>query len=211
MGVALGREGALKQAGAVVAGKVSDWTRLTPGQRHLLVACGAGAGMAAAYNVPLGGALFAAEVLLGAVTLTTILPTFACSFTAIAVSWIMLPNEAAYAVPNLQLSHSLMIWAILTGPIAGFISVGYVHLIGWAQTHKPHAWQAVVLPILIFTILDIAAIKFPQLLGNGKNIAQLTFFDQIGAGLLCWLIVLRPLAAAVCLRSGLQVVCSRPP
>jgi H+/Cl- antiporter ClcA len=114
----------------------------------------------------------------------------------------MLPNEAAYAVPNLQLSHSLMIWAILTGPIAGFISVGYVHLIGWAQTHKPHAWQAVVLPILIFTILGIAAIKFPQLLGNGKNIAQLTFFDQIGAGLLCWLIVLRPLAAAVCLRSG---------
>jgi H+/Cl- antiporter ClcA len=95
-----------------------------------------------------------------------------------------------------------MIWAILTGPIAGFISVGYVHLIGWAQTHKPHAWQAVVLPILIFTILGIAAIKFPQLLGNGKNIAQLTFFDQIGAGLLCWLIVLRPLAAAVCLRSG---------
>ena len=44
--------------------------------------------------------------------------------------------------------------------------------------------------------------KFPQILGNGKNIVQLTFFDKIGAGLLCWLIVLRPLAAVLCLRSG---------
>ncbi len=61
MGVALGREGALKQASGVVAGKLSDWTQLTPPQRHLLVACGAGAGMAAAYHVPLGGALFAVE------------------------------------------------------------------------------------------------------------------------------------------------------
>jgi H+/Cl- antiporter ClcA len=202
MGVALGREGALKQASGVVAGKLSDWTHLTPLQRHLLVACGAGAGMAAAYNVPLGGALFAVEVLLGSVTLKTVLPAFACSFTAIAVSWLMLPNEAAYDVPNLELSHSLIVWAILAGPIAGSISVAYVRMIGWAQAHKPQGWQVIVLPILVFTLLGITAIEFPQLLGNGKNIVQLTFFNQIDTGLLCSLIVLRPLAAAVCLRSG---------
>lgn len=54
MGAALGREGAFKEAGAVIANKLSDWTRFTDTQRHLLVACGAGAGMAAAYNVPFG-------------------------------------------------------------------------------------------------------------------------------------------------------------
>jgi chloride channel protein, CIC family len=59
-----------------------------------------------------------------------------------------------------------------------------------------------MLPILVFTPLGNAAIKLPQLLGNGKNIVQLTFFYQIDTGLLCSLIVLRPLAAAVCLRSG---------
>lgn len=59
MGASLGREGAPKQAGAVVANALSDRVRLSDEQRRLLVACGAGAGMAAAYGVPLGGALFA--------------------------------------------------------------------------------------------------------------------------------------------------------
>ncbi len=64
LGAAVGREAALKDVAASVALRVSDWARLSPQQTRLLVACGAGAGMAAAYNVPMGGALFAVEVLL---------------------------------------------------------------------------------------------------------------------------------------------------
>lgn len=55
MGASLGREGAPKQFGAVTANVLSDRFDLSDEQRRLLVACGAGAGMAAAYNVPLGG------------------------------------------------------------------------------------------------------------------------------------------------------------
>jgi H+/Cl- antiporter ClcA len=58
MGASLGREGAPKQVGAVIANVLSDHANLSDEQRRLLVACGAGAGMAAAYGVPLGGALF---------------------------------------------------------------------------------------------------------------------------------------------------------
>jgi len=202
MGVSLGREGALKDTGGVAANKLSDWFGMTPAQRQLLVACGAGAGMAAAYNVPLGGALFAAEVLLGSLTLSAVLPAFAASFTGVAVSWLLLPNEPAYRIPALEVSHSLILWAILIGPIMGVLSVGYVRAIGWAQTHKPRGWQIVALPLIVFISLGLAAIKFPQILGNGKNIVQLTFSDQIATGLLCWLIVLRPLAAVLCLRTG---------
>ena len=202
MGVALGREGALKDTGGVVANKLSDWFGMTPAQRRLLVACGAGAGMAAAYNVPLGGALFAAEVLLGSLSLATVLPAFVASFTGVAVSWLLLPNAPAYSFPVLEVSRSLILWSILAGPVVGFLSIAYVRGIGWAQTHKPQGWRVIVLPLVVFTALGLAAIKFPQLLGNGKNIVQLTFFDQLGAGLLCWLIVLRPLATLLCLRSG---------
>jgi CIC family chloride channel protein len=53
MGVALGREGAPKQAGAVIANFISDRARLSDEQRRLLVACGAGAGMGAAYGLKL--------------------------------------------------------------------------------------------------------------------------------------------------------------
>jgi H+/Cl- antiporter ClcA len=65
MGASLGREGAPKQVGAVIANAASDRGHLSDEQRRLLVACGAGAGMAAAYGVPLGGALFALEVMRG--------------------------------------------------------------------------------------------------------------------------------------------------
>ncbi len=59
LGASLGREGAPQQTGAALASSLSDWASLPGWQRRLLVACGAGAGMAAVYNVPLGGALFA--------------------------------------------------------------------------------------------------------------------------------------------------------
>ncbi len=202
MGVALGREGALKDAGGVVANKVSDWSGLTSAERRILVACGAGAGMAAAYNVPLGGALFAAEVLLGSLTLSTILPAFVATFTGVAASWLLLPDEPAYKFPSLEVSSSLIVWSILAGPVLGVLSVGYVRAISWAQTHKPKGWYVALLPIVIFSGVGLVAMKFPQILGNGKGIVQLTFDNQMGAGLLCWLMVLRPLATVLCLRSG---------
>ena len=206
MGVALGREGALKDTGAVLANKLADgnriWSRISPDHRRLLTACGAGAGMAAAYNVPLGGALFAAEVLLGSLTLGNVLPAFAASFTGVAVSWLLLPNEPAYTFPELQATHSLVLWSILIGPLFGLASVGYVRAIGWAQTNKPKGWKLAVMPPAIFTLLGVASMRFPQLLGNGKNIVQLTFASQFPIGLLLCLIVLRPLATALCLRSG---------
>jgi hypothetical protein len=84
MGASLGREGAPKQAGAVIANVLSDKASLSDEQRRLLVACGAGAGMAAAYGVPLGGALFALEVLRGMLALRLVLAALLTSVIATA-------------------------------------------------------------------------------------------------------------------------------
>ena len=134
MGAAIGREAALKDTGATVAGKISDWTSLSPEQRHLLVACGAGAGMAAAYNVPLGGALFAAEVLLGTMSLTNVLAAVITSVVAVAVSWLFLPNVPTFNVAQLTITPSLLLWAAVAGPILGSASALYVRFIGWSET-----------------------------------------------------------------------------
>lgn len=75
-GASVGREGAPKQIGAAIASKLSQWFHLSPAQARLLAACGAGAGMAAVYNVPLGGALFAMEVLLGTLAFPMVLRRF---------------------------------------------------------------------------------------------------------------------------------------
>ena len=202
MGAAIGREAALKDTGAAVAGKISDWTSLSPEQRHLLVACGAGAGMAAAYNVPLGGALFAAEVLLGTMSLTNVLAAVITSVVAVAVSWLFLPNVPTFNVAQLTITPSLLLWAAVAGPILGSASALYVRFIGWSETGKPKAYMVILAPILVFIGLGAVSMHFPEILGNGKNVVQEAFSSQLGMGLLCWLLILRPLATAMCLKSG---------
>lgn len=202
MGASLGREGAPKQVGAVLANALSDRARLSNEQRRLLVACGAGAGMAAAYGVPLGGALFALEVLRGVLALRLILPALLASAVAAGVSWLWLPNAPTYQIPGYPSSPSVLCWAMVAGPLAGLVSIGYVHLVAWADRNKPEGWLRFIAPTIALGGLGIASIEFPQLLGNGKDVAQLAFVGQVAPGLLVTLLLLRPLSTVLCLGSG---------
>jgi CIC family chloride channel protein len=202
MGVSLGREGAPKQAGAVFANFFSDRLRLSDEERRLLVACGSGAGMGAAYGVPLGGALFSLEVMRGMLALRYVLPALFTSGIATAVSWLWLPNAPTYVIPPYGTSPSSVIWALLAGPIAGVVSVGYVRAITWADQTKPQGWQRLIAPVVVLGLLGVASVSFPQLLGNGKDVSQLAFVNQVAPVLLLILLVLRPLATVLCVRSG---------
>ena len=202
MGTALGREGAPKQAGAVIANVISDRVSLSDQQRRLLVACGAGAGMAAAYGVPLGGALFSLEVLRGALALRYVLPSLLTAFIATGVSWAFLPDMATYVIPLYKSSISSVVWALLAGPIVGLVSVIYVRGVAWADAHKPSGWRRVWAPIVVLGLLGAASIPFPQLLGNGRDVAELAFTGQLSPLLLGSLLLLRPLATVACLGAG---------
>ncbi|MHB8283051.1 MAG: chloride channel protein [Caulobacteraceae bacterium] len=209
MGAAVGREGALKQAGAVIGWRWAHLAGLSPEQRRLLTACGAGAGMAAAYNIPLGGALFAMEVLLGAISLPFAVPAIACSVLATATSWLLLPMHPAYATPAYVLSLNQIGWALVVGPVIGGVSVLYVHLIAWADLHQPKGLPSRLLaPVAVFLALGAAAIAFPELLGNGKDVVQMAFDGGHGDAALSspWLLLalvpMRAVATALCLRIG---------
>ena len=202
MGVSLGREGAPKQAGAVIANVVSDRGRLSDEQRRLLVACGAGAGMSAAYGVPLGGALFALEVMRGMLALRYVLPALFASVIAAAVSWITLPDARTYIIPAYSSSTSSIVWALLAGPIAGVVSVGYVRLVRKADRNRPMGWRRLTAPVLGLGLLGAVSIWFPQVLGNGKDISQVAFTKEVGPALLLTLLVLKPAATLLCIRSG---------
>jgi chloride channel protein, CIC family len=202
MGASLGREGAPKQAGAVIANALSDGAGFSDEQRRLLVACGAGAGMAAAYGVPLGGALFALEVLRGMLALRLVLPALLTSVIATTTAWLVLPNVPTYVLPRFDKSAANLALAVLIGPIAGLASVAFVRVIALADRYRPKRWRRLVAPILVLGLLGLVSIPFPQLLGNGKDIAQLAFADQIPFALLLVLLVLKPAATVVCLGSG---------
>jgi CIC family chloride channel protein len=202
LGASLGREGAPKQAGAVIANALSDRSRLPDEQRRLLVACGAGAGMAAAYGVPLGGALFALEVLRGALSLRLVLPALLTSVIATAVAWLALPNAPTYPIPAFPTSASIVVWSLLAGPVAGVVSLLFVRAIAWADRNRPRGWRRVAAPVLVLGLLGLVAIPFPQLLGNGRDVSWLAFSGRLAPALLLALVVLRPLATTACLASG---------
>lgn len=202
LGASLGREAAPQQFGAAVASGLSDWARLPEWQRRLLVACGAGAGMAAVYNVPLGGALFALEVLLGTLTLPLVLPALATSLIATAVAWIALPTAPTYKITTYSVSASQIVWAVIVGPIAGLAAIAWIRLIARAHSMRPSGWMRVAAPIGVFTALGVLAIEYPELLGNGKPVVQLELVGSVSVGLLAALLVLKPLVTAACLGSG---------
>ena len=189
MGASLGREGAPKQVGAVFANIFADRTRLSDEQRRLLVACGSGAGMAAAYGVPLGGSLFSLEVMRGVLALRYVLPALVASAVATAVAWIILPDAPTYPIPAYASSAPAVVWALVAGPVAGVFSVAYVRLITWAERNKPANRQRIFMPLVGLGLLGLVSAPFPQILGNGKDASQLAFASQLPIRLLLALVV----------------------
>jgi H+/Cl- antiporter ClcA len=202
MGVSLGREGAPKQVGAVFGNLLADGTRLSDEQRRLLVACGSGAGMAAAYGVPLGGALFSLEVMRGVLALRYVMPALVASAVATAVAWIVLPDAPTYPIPAYASSAPAVVWALLAGPLAGLFSVGYVRLITLAERNKPVNRRRIFIPLAGLGLLGLISAPFPQILGNGKDASQLAFASQLPIRLLLALVVLKPFATILCIRCG---------
>jgi chloride channel protein, CIC family len=203
LGASIGREAAPKLLGGVAGSIAADWGGLSVAQRRLLVACGGGAGLACVYNVPLGGALFTAEILIGSVTVPVVLPALLCSGTATFVAWLYLPEHATYTdVPAYQFAPRLLVWAILAGPVLGGFAAGYVRAIGWVSYHRARgAWVMGAMPAA-FLILALVALKYPQLYGNGKGMAHEAFLGLGSLGLLAALSLLKPTVTALCLGSG---------
>jgi chloride channel protein, CIC family len=203
MGASIGREAAPKLMGGASAGILASWARLTPAQRRLLMACGGGAGLAAVYNVPLGGALFTAEVMMGSISLPVVLPALACSGIATVTGWLYLPSRATYLdVPSYHATLPLLAWALLAGPVIGVIASGYIRLIGWVTHHQASGRLALIAPVAACGVLALIGFAYPQLFGNGKDMAHDAFLGSGGLVLLLALFALKPLVTALCLGSG---------
>lgn len=204
LGSPLGREVAPREIGSLLAGQLAHRAGLTPADCRLMVACGAGAGLAAVYNVPLGGAVFVLEVLLGTFELRALVAAVVTSAIAAAVAWIGLGNEHQYAVPPFVLSTPLVAWSIVCGPLFGFAAYGFVRLTSRARADAPKGRLLPVLALINFAVIGVLAMRFPQLLGNGKGPASMGFDGTLTIGLAATLLVLKVAIEAGSLRAGAE-------
>ncbi|WP_233237114.1 chloride channel protein [Bordetella sp. LUAb4] len=204
LGSPLGREVAPREVGALLAGYLARGFGLTIEYRRLLVACGAGAGLAAVYNVPLGGAVFVLEVLVGAFSWPAAAMAMASSALAAWIAWWGLGAESQYVVPHMAVTPALVIWALLLGPLFGVAAHGFVKLTGSARAHAARGWRLPVASLVNFTIIGLLAVYLPQLLGNGKGAASLSFDSELTLGLAALLLVLKVAIEASTLRAGAE-------
>ena len=205
LGSPLGREVAPRELGALLADRLSVWANLSPENRRIMIACGAGAGLAAVYNVPLGGTLFVLEVLVGSLSLSAVIPALTTCVIAALVARIGLGNITQYALsPPPSVSSSLIAWSILTGPIFGACAFWFVRAAGAARSHAARKWRLLLWCLTVFPAIGLLAIPFPQLLGNGKGIVQIGFDGRFGLGLAAALLVLRLVVTLGALRAGAE-------
>jgi chloride channel protein, CIC family len=202
MGVPLGREGAPKQFGVVFGNLFSSLQKLSDEQRRLIVAIGAGAGMAAVYSVPLGGALFALEVLRGALALRLVVPALAAALIATKTASFVVPNAPLYIVPVYPISPDVYLWTVIASPFIGLWSVVFVRAIAWAYRARPSGWRKFFAPPLVLAVIGLVSIIFPELLGNGQDIAQLLFLHPLEPVVLAALVLVRPMATVASVASG---------
>ena len=202
LGASLGREAAPKQMGGLAGSLLAQWAGVSASQRRLLVACGAGAGIAAVYNVPFGGATFALEALLGSMSLRLAPTALLASGLATCVSWTLTSDQSTYHVPFYPVTLDQLVFAAVASPLFGLAAVAQARLLAAADGLKPRSLLAVAAPLFVFCALAVIGFRFPQLLGNGKGATQRAFLGEFGAPTLAVLVVLKPLATAACFGAG---------
>ena len=134
-GAAVGREGPIIQIGAALGSAFSQVIRLSTWQRITLLSAGAGAGIAATFNTPLGGVLFALEILLPEVSNRTFLPVVIATGAATTVGRRLIGPDPAFFVPEIQFSLAKSFQVedalafVLLGVICGVASWAFIRLL----------------------------------------------------------------------------------
>ncbi|MDO5606529.1 MAG: chloride channel protein [Paracoccus sp. (in: a-proteobacteria)] len=204
LGSPLGREVAPREVGALIAGGLARRLRLTPDDIRTVIACGAGAGLAAVYNVPLGAALFVLEVLLRSLTPRHALAALSACTIGAYVAWAALGDAVAYRIPALAMDASLVIWAVLCGPVFGLAGLGYARLTGAARKAGLRDWRMIPACLAVFVGIGLTAVAVPEVLGNGHGPIQLGLEGGITPALALLLIVLKLVATTAVLRAGAE-------
>lgn len=202
LGASIGREVAPREIAAWWASWLAERAGVSARERRILVACGAGAGLAAVYSVPFGGAVFSVEILLAEISFATVLPAFATSAIAALVARLVVPANPLYVVEQVPLTPQLVVWAILAGPILGFAAVGFVRLTRLAQNHRPRSWGILIVMPLVFAAVGVASVWFPAILGNGRSLGQLAMSASLPVVIVLVITLVKTAATAGTIGAG---------
>jgi CIC family chloride channel protein len=203
-GGSIGREGSMVQLSAMIASRLGLVARAPVPRLRLLVACGGAAGIAAAYNAPISGALFVAEIVLGSLAMDTFGPLVVASVISDATIHRFLGYGPVFNVPHVQfVSNWELGFYIVLGVLLGHLAPPFLGLIDFTKGRfvrlgLPLYWQLALGGIFVGAI----SIYVPQVWGNGYSvIGNILGGNLVGLWLLTILIA-KVLATSATVGSG---------
>ncbi len=202
-GSSIGREGPMVQLAALGASTLGS-RGLTPEALRLLVACGAAAGLTAAYNAPIASAIFVAEIVLGSLAIERLGPLIVASVVA-NVTMRSLPGyEPLYQVPAFPaVTWEQILLLALLGLVAGTLSGPYLRAFDAArQAFRRLAWPPVAALGLGGLLVGLVSIPFPQVWGNGYSVVNGLLHDPWTVQALIALLLAKVVATAIAAGSG---------
>lgn len=215
-GAAVGREGPIIQIGSALGSTLGQIVAMPAAQRITLVAAGAGAGIAATFNTPIGGVLFATELMLPEVSANTFLPVALATGTATFVGRLFFGVQPAFQVPELPAvlpNHAasaviLLLYAAL-GALIGIAAAVFVRVLHWMEdafervpgSYFRHAMGMLVVGILIYVLMRTAGHYYVE--GVGYSTIQATLKGTLQGGFFLLLLYgCKLLATTLSLGSG---------
>jgi len=173
-GASIGREGGITQLAATLSSKLGQIAKWPPYRLRLLVGCGAASGIAAAYNAPIAGAVFASLIVLGNFSMNLFAPLVFSSVIAAMVSrnffgiepWYQIPPFPAATLPQLP-------WFVLLGVLCGAVGAVFLKLLrlGEEQFRRLN-WPVYLRLTLAGLIVGVIAVGFPGVCGNGYSVTN---------------------------------------
>jgi H+/Cl- antiporter ClcA/predicted transcriptional regulator len=199
-----GAEGPIIQTGGAVGSLVGQLLATTASERKVLLACGAGAGMAATFNTPIAGVIIAIELLLFEFRSRSFIPLVIASTLATGVRAILLGQKSMFSMhgANFDPLHGLP-WYILLGIICGIAAIGFTRLLYWVEDQFQRLpvndlWH----PAIGALGLGIIGFFVPRVLGVGYDTISDILNNNLALKLLILIAVFKALALVISLGSG---------
>lgn len=199
-----GAEGPIIQTGGAFGSLVGQFVSTTAAERKVLLACGAGAGMAATFNTPIAGVILAIELLLFEFRSRSFIPLVITSTIATSVRAILLGQHSMFSMGNVDFGvlRGLPFY-ILLGAISGVAAIGFTKLLYWVedqfvQLSINDLWH----PAIGALGLGIIGFFVPRVLGVGYDTISDILNNNLALKLLILIAIFKSLALVISLGSG---------
>jgi CIC family chloride channel protein len=203
-GGSVGREGPIVQIGSAVGSTLGQFMKVSADRMRILVGCGAAAGIAATFNAPIAGSMFALEIILGDFGLATFSPIVISSVVATAVSRAYLGDTPAFIVPVYELvSHWELLMYLFLGLFCALVGITFTKtLYRIEDLFDEIKFPEYLKGIIGGLFLGAASLVFPQILGVGYGAIDMALMQQMAWWLLLVLVPVKILATSITIGSG---------